>query len=315
MSNKMEKGVEVRFIKLGDSGKWEESCIENDNCIRLKYVIGKHKESLNGEWEKLREVWVNETEGTITRHINQIKDFYTLDENTIWITFYNRKLYWCKVSKEVMELEDKTRIRKVISNNGKWSCTDINGKKELSIDNLDGRITKVQGYQGTICGVQLEEYLIKKINGETDKIIEEIEQNIVKLKVNISELIEGLNPQDFELLVDLIFARLGLQRVSVIGGTVKDIDLDLLNPVNQNRIFVQIKSEADKNCFKKYIDIFDKHKQHKQYDEMYFVVHTSNDGLKALENKNENVTLIDKDKLPDFVINSGLISWLIEKRS
>ena len=46
---------------------------------------------------------------------------------------------------------------------------------------------------------------------------------------------------------------------------------------------------------------------------MYFVVHTSGDGLKSLEN--ENITLIDMDKLPELVVNAGLIGWLIEKRS
>lgn len=314
MINKIDKNTKIRFIKLGHGGLWEKDCIEKDHCIRLGYAIDMHQNCIDGNWDKVQKYYLNKPtdKGSATRHTNQIRQFYEAKENDIWITFYQRKLYWCQAEKEITELKkDKSRIRKV-ANNGEWSCYDVKGQKKLNIDNLDGRVTKVQGFRGTICGVDLSKYLIKKINGETVSIVEKTDENIKELRLNIKELIKGLHYNDFELLMDLIFTNLGLKRMSVLGKTEKDIDIDLLNPINQNRIFVQIKSRSNKEQFQEYINTFN---EYDQYQEMYFIVHTSNPDLQSLESENENVNLIDMDKLPDLVINSGLISWLKEKRS
>ena len=126
----------IRFIKLGEGGEWEQSCIQ-ENTIRLGYKSPHHHISLAGDWNVVREFWLkvrNGNEGAATRDINQIRDFYELAESDIWITFYKRKLYWCHAAHEVIELGDGTRIRNVI---GSWSSTDINGRP-LRIENLDG---------------------------------------------------------------------------------------------------------------------------------------------------------------------------------
>jgi hypothetical protein len=308
----ISENVKIRYIKLGIGGEWEKDCIENDNCIRLAYENNFHKECLMGEWrnvEKFSEEW-SDDKGARTRHINQIKQFYEMGENDIWITFYNGKLYWCQASKKVIELKDKSRVRKVVSNNGKWSDKDILGNKKFNIGNLDGRVIQVQKFQGTICEPQLSKYLINKINGIESQIIQRIGKNLEGLRGDILELIKGLNENDFELFVELILTSIGLKRMSIVGKAEKDIDIDLFNPINDHRIFVQIKSQADKKTFNDYIDIFN---NYNIYDEMYFVVHTSNDDLKCLER--ENITLIDESKLPNLVIKSGMISWLVKKRS
>ena len=124
----------------------------------------------------------------------------------------------------------------MISNNGKWSCYDINGKHELLVDNLDGRITKVQAYRGTICSVELEEYLIRRINGEVIPEVEEAKEAFSNLINKVENLIKGLWWQDFELLTDLVFSKLGWQRYSVLGKTEKGIDLDLYSPSTQKRV-------------------------------------------------------------------------------
>ena len=305
--SEISKDAKIRFIKLGDGGEWEKSCIA-DNTIRLGYRSRNHQDCLDGKWDKVRKEWTGSTNiGAITRHINQVKAFYKSKENDIWITFYKRKLYWGRAGSEVIQRDDKSKVRKIIDN---WSCTDINGQKELNFDNLDGRVTKSQGFRGTICKARLQNYLINKINGKTDPVIEEVEKNINSLKENIKKLIKGLHWKDFELLADLIFSNAGWQRVTTLGKTTKDIDLDLAMPISQKRIFVQVKSEASRDTFEDYINKFN---EYEIYDEMYFVVHTSGDGLKSLEN--ENITLIDMDKLPELVVNAGLIGWLIEKRS
>src|SRR6266705_2056624 len=100
MGTKRIASTEIRFIKLGEKGEWEEMCIDGPNpCIRLGFRSNQHKESLAGNSEAIHEYWLKTEEkslGKSTEYKNQVKAFYTLDETTIWITFYKRKLFWCR---------------------------------------------------------------------------------------------------------------------------------------------------------------------------------------------------------------------------
>lgn len=303
--------MKIRYIKLGDGGKWERYCIEEQQTLRLGYESPHHQESLSGEWDTVRNFWLsarNGNQGAASRDLNQIRDFYELSESDIWITFYQRGLYWCHAHREVHELEDGSRIRNVI---GSWSCYDKKGSP-LSIENIDGRITKVQGYRGTICGVELPEYLLRKINGEVQPEIQSTKEALAALKVNIENLIKGLWWNDFELLIDLIFSQSGWQRISVLGKTEKDIDLDVFSPVTQKRAFVQVKSTTTENQIQSYREIFN---QHHQYDEMYFVFHTFSGNLENLNIDDPRVAVWDISRVADLVINAGLIGWLLAKRT
>ena len=51
-----------------------------------------------------------------------------------------------------------------------------------------------------------------------------------------------LHQDDFETLVDLIFARGGWHRVSALGGNEADIDLAVEQSLTGERAFVQVKS-------------------------------------------------------------------------
>ena len=302
--------MEIRFIKLGDRGSWERRCIEENQTIRLGYESPHHQDSLNGDWNTVHKFWLKfrKDKGAATRDVNQIRDFYELAESDIWITFYKRKLFWCHAHREVIELEDGSRIRKVI---GAWSCTDKKGNA-LSIENIDGRITKVQGFRGTICGVGLPDYLLRKINGEVQPDVESANRALAELTNCVEELIKGLWWKDFELLIDLIFSQSGWQRISVLGKTEKDIDLDVFSPVTQKRAFVQIKSATNANEIQTYCKTFN---QHIQYDEMYFVFHTFSGDFENLAIQDPRISVWDISRVADLVINAGLIGWLLAKRS
>lgn len=300
----------VRFIKLGEGGEWESSCIQQ-NAIRLGYHSPHHEDSLAGNWDDVRRYWLSHrkgNEGSATRDINQIRDFYELEESDVWITFYKKKLYWCHAAKEVIELDDKSRIRNVI---GSWSSTDINGKT-LRVENIDGRVTKVQGFRGTICSVELQDYLVKKINGHAINEVESATSSLNKLKADVEDLIKGLWWHDFELMIDLVFSKSGWQRFSVLGKTEKDIDLDVYSPATQRRAFVQIKSATTRAELESYIDTFH---EYEQFDEMYFVYHTCHENLSDLETRYKNIHLWDLKRISGLVVNAGLVEWLINKRT
>ena len=185
----------IRFIKLGKNGCWEEKSITEEHVIRLGYEFkpetNMHEECLNDRWDKCREYCIehwSKNSGAVTRHVNQIRDFYTLDENTLWITFYGRKLYWAFCDSTVHLDEDQTRWRKVKSNGGTWSCLDRNGD-ELTIDNLDGRITQVGAFRGTICDVKFKDYLIRRINGEVIKEVKNADKRFKILESSVEKLI------------------------------------------------------------------------------------------------------------------------------
>jgi hypothetical protein len=174
----------VRFIKLGKGGEWEAECILRDSTIRLGYKSPHHKDAMVGNWDAVSRYWLDERNGnrsTAANDVRQIHDFYELKEDDVWITFFERKLYWGRASSEVTELEDKSRQRKII---GKWSSTDINGQP-LRVENIDGRLTKVQGYKGTICAIEMQNYLVKKINGEATPEVEIARKSLEKLKTDV----------------------------------------------------------------------------------------------------------------------------------
>ena len=122
-------------------------------------------------------------------------------------------------------------------------------------------------------------------------------------------LIKSLTWKDFELLVDLLFVNAGWKRIGILGKTEKDIDLDLLMPVNGRRAFVQVKSSSTQAEFNDYLSTFS---ENDLYDEMYFVVHTLEMELQV-KDCGRPVTVINDAALSKLVVNSGMIEWLIEK--
>ncbi len=164
LKEKLNKTEKALFIKLGEGGKFEKECIEK-NVLKIGYNDADHDLCLQGKWQKIKDYYVNKRglqNGVATFHVNQIKYFYEEDEGVLWITFYNNKLYWCFSENKIFLQNDKTKIRKII---GKWSCKDLKGKI-LFLDNISGRLSKVQGFRGTICSAPDDDYLIKKIKGE-----------------------------------------------------------------------------------------------------------------------------------------------------
>ena len=297
------------FIKLGHKGEWEEQCILHENTIKLGFNNPLHSECLAGRWDEIYEYWINQgkTKGKATEITNQIRAFYESDEATLWITFFRRSMYWCFAEKEVTQLADGRRIRRV---NGRWKNHDIEGFA-LTIENLSSKLTKVQGFQGTICSIGAFDYLVRRINHQKLPEVVRAEETLVNLLKHIEPLIQNLSWKDFELLVDLIFTHAGWQRIGTVGKEEKSIDLDLMSPVIGSRAFVQIKSESNMTVFEDYIK---QYKNMEQFNQMYFVVHTIDNSFSRWQDT-PDIKLWDVVKLSKLVVDSGLTNWLIKKSS
>ena len=301
--------AKIRYIKLGREGAWEADCIQH-GTIRLGYASEQHQECLAGEWDKVKAYWLDRrhgSPGTATRDLHQIRDFYELAETDVWITLHQRKLYWCRAAREVTELDDKTRIRQVI---GQWRSTDVHGQ-DLWIENLDGRVTQVAGFRGTICDVQQKDYLVQKINGQKNASVLRAEEALDTLARHIEDLIQGLWWHDFELLIELLFSQFGWQRFSVMGAREKDIDLDLRLAASNKRAIVQIKSHTTRPEAQDCIRTL---RQYADRDELYFAYHTCHEDLSNLADP-PRTHVWGPQTIARHVVNAGLAEWLIHKRS
>lgn len=296
------------FIKLGQGGAWEKNCIEN-GLIRLGYNEADYESCKDRNWKKIEEHYLNEGKSQIatTGYITQIKYFFDEPEETIWITFYNNKLWWTKAKKDVVLCDDGTKTRLAVSG---WSDKDVNGNI-LYMENLSGKLLKTQGFRGTICTVEEHDYLLRKINSQESQDVIATKNSYATLKNDVSNLIKELTWQDFEVLVDLIFTQAGWQRVSSVGKTIKTLDLDLKAPVTGEKCLVQIKSSSNINELSEYLETFE---SMDQYDKFYYVCHTFKGDPPPLENESK-LKLMFVDQVAELAIDSGLSKWIISKVS
>jgi len=298
------------YIKLGEGGKWERECLEEAQTLRLDYRNVPHDLCLDGNWDGVIGHLVSEgsKHGAAKRHQVQIRAFYEAPQDVLWITFFANKLWWCFSKPEITRLSDRTTTRPVID---QWSSVDIAGQT-LDFARLSGKLTKTQGFQGTICEIHGSEfrYLIDKVNGVYPPDVLRAKSARSKLGAALEVLLGNLHPKDFELLTDMIFREAGWRRVGEVGGTQKTLDLDLEAPVTRERYGVQIKAEADLQTFEKYCQDFALMDSFKRF---YFVVHSPRPDLMNANRENGNVELLRPPELADLVVRYGLVDWLIQK--
>ena len=127
---------------------------------------------------------------------------------------------------------------------------------------------------------------------------------------SIVPLIKNLTWRDFELLVDLVFSSAGWRRLGVLGKTEKDIDLDMVQPVTQERIMIQVKAVASMEVAR---NVENSAELLTQYSRVFLVTHSF---LGALNTENlRRVEIIDAQRLAPLVLDAGLSDWLLEKSS
>ena len=298
------------FIKLGAEGSYEKECVEERNIVKLDYKEIDHNLCLAGRWQAVRKDIAKKyktSKGVTTYHLNQIKYFYEVGQDVLWITFYNHKLWWCFADSKAILEQDGTKFRKVL---GRWKCKNIKGQ-ELHLGNLSGRLLKTQGFRGAICQVKERDYLLDKINREEPKETKEAKEAFNLLCGKLVPIIQNLNWKDFERLIDLIFRNAGWQRISELGKVQKTIDLELANPITGERAVAQVKSESNLKIFREYQEKFD---GMAGYDKFFFLTHTPINDLKKYkeEKESEKTKIYFADEIAELAINAGLFDWILK---
>jgi hypothetical protein len=297
------------YIKLGEGGKWEESSIR-ENKVRIGWVSWPIEEINQRNWANLKRKHRNEykDDGSATRDINGLKNIVESTSDDIWITFHASYLWWCRVGESGI-LEDKiSKYRKVA---GQWNNRDV-CDQFLILNQIPGSISKKQRFSGTICSVKKAEAedLRRLLNNEPSNAHQEISRAKNELIEEVEKGLKGLHWKDFEILVDLIFRNAGWRRVSIIGGTMKSVDIELEEPITGDLYQVQVKSAATIDDFKKYAQNFSSG----SFRKLYFVVHSPEAKLANYQDVTyKEVELILPRRLAQMVVDFGLTDWLLKK--
>jgi hypothetical protein len=305
----------IRYIKLGDGGKWWPEC-RDKKILRLGFNSGSPEIfdfATNGDWISIKRYWADRHVGTPTQHVNQMREFFEDVGETLWITFEGGCLYYAftdgnPIIKESSNNANQLTSYRNLTTEG-WRNTDSQGN-ELRREGLSGRLTKTAGYRQTICALQkdVEEYLRNRLNCVLSQDLSDTLSIISKLEQSIQPLIRLLTPSDFELLVELIFSNSGWRKTTPTGGNQKTTDLDLYNPINK-QIWVQVKSNTDKTKFNEYVE---KHfSERTSYETMYYVFHSGEVGEVSIDD--DQIVVWDIQSIAKQVVANGLIDWLINK--
>lgn len=304
---------QVRYVKLGRSGGWEEECLQQ-GIVRLGFSTHKFIDYFpDGGWEeKITAYYQDRDRGTITNYLNQVRSFFQDNGETLWITFNKRQMWWAFLDplQPIIKHQDgKGTYRKTLSG---WKSNDITGFS-LDMNALSGNLTKIAGFRGTSCQLKEEEkkYVLRRINGIPTPSAADAKKVCDELKGIVVQMMRLLTPKDFELLVDLVFTTSGWRRLSVVGGTEKTIDMELVLPTTGEKAFIQVKSKTSQHEFdEEYFDAFQKMMQ---FGRLFYIFHTSVET--SIECAENNVTIIDAKRLAQMILDAGLVSWLIEKVS
>ena len=301
---------EIRYIKLGAGGNWAQLGFERGE-IHFGYKTVPHDLCRNGDWDAVVKFLATEGRSMAKARdaTREIRDFYTLGPDCLWITVADGHLWWAFADPDVIWLgadeDDRgARMRKTVDG---WRRVSINGEP-LSVDRLSTRLTQVAAYRQTICKVKASDYLLRRINGIEEPVVARAREARSAMGAVAAEMIAGLHWADFETLVDLIFARSGWQRVSRVGENLTDVDLILEQPATGETAFVQVKSRAGQAVLNDYVDRFRRSGKH---DHMFFVCHSPNGPLNV--DDGEKLHIWAGDRLADAAVRAGLFDWLMER--
>jgi hypothetical protein len=196
------------------------------------------------------------------------------------------------------------RVRKTI---GPWRSTDLRGNP-LSVDRISTRLTKVAGYQGTLCGFQEIAGLLQLINAVVAPHVARARSVRSEMQTLACEPIRSLHQDDFELLLDLILPRGGQIPLSPTGGKQADTDIVLEDPFSAKRTFVQIKSRASQKLVEECVSIL---AASGLCDRIIFACHTP---VGTLSRRGRpDLEIWTGDRIAELTIKHGLIDWLIER--
>jgi hypothetical protein len=302
----------IRYLKLGRGGIWENVSLDRGE-LHFGHAGVPHELGLEANRERIKQFQIEKGRdpSAASEDAREIVDFYRMGSDCLWVTFARDHLWWAFAEPEVAWLGvgqgRGERVRKAI---GGWQNTDANGKP-LRMDSLSTKLTKVASYRRTLCSIESKDYLLRRLNGEAEPLVEKASLARDALVVTITEAVESLHWADFETLVDIIFSRSGWHRASAIGGTQKLVDLVVDHPVTGEHAAVQVKSSANQKTLQDFISLAD---ETGVYDRLFFVCHSPR-GKLVVSDERADIHVWSGGEIAQMALRVGLADWIIEKIS
>ncbi|WP_363830499.1 restriction endonuclease [Sphingobium sp. LMC3-1-1.1] len=300
----------VRYIKLGKGGAWTADAIAG-GIIPFGFRKIAHAPCVAGDWERVAQELkaAGRTKSGVTQGLRELRDFYDLGDNCLWITFADGHLWWAFAEAEVLPNADDgadgpRRFRRTVDG---WHRHSLTGDL-LAVRSLSSALTRVAGYRMTICAVEREDYLLRRIRGEEEPLVTEMRALRSQMETAAARMIAGLDWRDFEIMVELIFTRGGWQRQSALGTGEVDIDLLLDNPTTNETAWVQVKSSASQATLDDYLERFHRDGSAQRF---YFICHSPKENLSLPPSS--QLHLWAGIELAHSALAAGLLDWLIER--
>lgn len=296
------------YIKLGRGGEWEDDSIRTG---KLRFSWSKQApDDINaGRWnlieKQLRAASEGRPKGEATRSLNGLRFIAESDQDDIWITFSQAKLWWTRVGSSPVERDHISTFRRTAQ---PWSDKATDGRL-LVVNDLPGRLAQTQGFRWTVCRVACGDLLRRTLSGSRSDLAMAIRSTRASLVEHLTAAIRELHWKDFETLVDLVFRNAGWVRVSVLGQHAKAYDLELREPITGDRYVVQVKSRAGLADLMETINNFSA----EDYRRIYFVVHTPANDLVDSTELPEHVEVMLPNLLARQAMDAGLAGWLEDK--
>jgi hypothetical protein len=298
----------VRYVKLGEGGMWEEDCFAR-GVLRMGFGSDDDRGFAlcqAHDWTGFAAMWreYGKAPGVATRFANETRQFVEDDGSTLWITFAGQRLLWAMLEPEgALErtYDGDSTARSVV---GGWRDADIKGTPLIK-GNLPGDLVSLAAYRGTSCNVPRPGYVVRKINGQRADEVEAAEVALSAMRDAMLALVRSLQPDDFELLVDLLFTQSGWRRVGILGRTQKTLDLDLVLPSTGERAMVQVKSRTSSHELAEYVSQLEEGGPHKR---LFYAFH-SGDAVAT----DPRVSVLGPDRIADMTLDAGLMRWVMEK--
>lgn len=293
------------FIKLGAEGEWEADSLKR-NIMRIGWVENSLADINSGNWATIEQQLRNARlhRRTATRDVNALQKIVNSTDEDVWITFHGSRLWWCRLASTAVEADEISKFRRVVNC---WSDRDLLGRI-LSLSDIPGSISQVQGFRGTVCDVHETERLRRLLNAQPSVSFHAVTHARDALIQDVQSALSELHWKDFETLVDLLFRQAGWRRLSVLGERMKYADLELEEPVTGERYQVQIKSAAGAPDFAEYRDQF----AGRGFRKLFFIVHSPTPGL-VHEVSTPAVELVLPARLAAMIVDAGLVSWVLAK--
>lgn len=301
---------EVRYIKLGSGGAWFAEALRT-GTIPFGYHEVDHGLATARDWDGVRQALnaFGRGNGAASQGIREVRDFYELDEDTLWVTMAGGHFWWAFADATVSPvanaaLDGPSRFRRT---KGGWSNKSLTGEP-LTVRSLSSALTRTASYRMTICRVERADYLLRRIRGEADPLHAEASALQDRMRAVALRMIRLLHWEEFETLVDLIFSRNGWRRGGVLGKDQPDVDLVLDQPVTNETAWVQVKTGTRQAELDDYLERF---RRDGSYDRFFFVCHSSPGALSLPDDP--RLYLWAGERLAQAAIEAGLFDWLVDR--